>query len=197
MTRRTQFDSAWSGFARLVRVAIVLALSCGCSGPILRPQSPEARIDLPPMPDVKYVSAYTHPYGINYVKVESVSLVTGLSGTGSDPPPTPQRAVLLDEMKRREVANPNEVLASTNTSLVLVRAFLGLVFRAGNKFDVKFRPPRGSKTTSRRNGWLLPTRLSEMAVLDQQVHEGHVLGMSKAPVLVDPTADPKKDPALA
>ena len=63
----------------------------------------EARIDLPPMPDVKYVSAYTHPYGMNYVKVEAVSLVTGLSGTGSDPPPTPQRAAAArrNETSRR------------------------------------------------------------------------------------------------
>ncbi len=96
MTRRTTNDHA----RRVMRsLAAAVVLCCGCSGPILRPQSPEARIDLPPMPDVKYVSAYTHPYGMNYVKVEAVSLVTGLAGTGSDPPPTPQRALLLDEMK--------------------------------------------------------------------------------------------------
>ena len=93
------------------------------------------------MPDVKYVSAYTHPYGMNYVKVEAVSLVTGLSGTGSDPPPTPQRAALLDEMKRREVANPNEVLASRNTSMVLVRAFLRPGIQEGDRFDVEVRIP--------------------------------------------------------
>src|SRR4051794_387115 len=109
MTRCTTNELA-RGVTRLLAFGVVLC--CGCSGPILRPQSPEARIDLPPMPEVKYVSAYTHPYGINYVKVEAVSLVTGLAGTGSDPPPTPQRAMLLDEMKRREVASPNEVLAS-------------------------------------------------------------------------------------
>jgi flagellar basal body P-ring protein FlgI len=194
MTRRTTNEHA----RRVMRsLAAAVALSCGCSGPILRPQSPEARIDLPPMPDVKYVSAYTHPYGMNYVKVESVSLVTGLSGTGSDPPPTPQRALLLDEMKRRDVANPNEILASTNTSMVLVRAFLRPGIQEGDRFDVEVRVPTGSETTSLRNGWLLSTRLSEMAVLDQQVHEGHVLGMAEGAVLVDPSADPKTNPALA
>ena len=92
MTRRTTNGHA----PRVLRSLLAaIVLGCGCSGPILRPQSPEARIDLPPMPDVKYVSAYTHPYGMNYVKIEAVSLVTGLSGTGSDPPPTPQRAALL------------------------------------------------------------------------------------------------------
>src|ERR1043165_5067582 len=114
MTRRTP-----NGYdCRVVRYFVAtFALCAGCSGPILRPQSPEARIDLPPMPDVKYVSEYTHPFGMNYVKIEAVSLVTGLPGTGSDPPPTPQRAALLDEMRRRDIANPNEILASGNTSL--------------------------------------------------------------------------------
>src|SRR5688572_15687883 len=105
MTRRTPIDR----FRRVARGTIAALIVCGgCSGPILRPQSPEARLDLPPMPDVKYVSEYTRPYGMNLVKVEAVSLVTGLAGTGSDPPPTPQRAQLLAEMKRREVEDPNE-----------------------------------------------------------------------------------------
>ncbi len=194
MTRRTTNEPACR-VKRLLAIAVVL--SCGCSGPILRPQSPEARIDLPPMPEVKYVSAYTHPYGMNYVKVEAVSLVTGLAGTGSDPPPTPQRAMLLDEMKRRDVANPNEVLASTNTSMVLVRAFLRPGIQAGDRFDVEVRTPTGSETTSLRDGWLLSSRLTELAVLDQQIHEGHVVGLAEGAVLVDPTADPKKDQALA
>jgi flagellar basal body P-ring protein FlgI len=193
MTRRTSNDHAYS-VLRFLAAAVVL---CGCSGPILRPQSPEARIDMPPMPDVRYVSEYTHPFGMNYVKIEAVSLVTGLDGTGSDPPPTPQRAALLDEMKRRDVANPNEVLASGNTSMVLVRAFLRPGIQEGDRFDVDVRVPSQSETKSIRNGWLLSTRLTELAVLGDTIREGHVLGVAKGPVLVDPTADPKKDPALA
>jgi flagellar basal body P-ring protein FlgI len=194
MTRRTTNE-----FVRRVMCALLTAavLANGCSGPILRPQSPEARIDLPPMPDVRYVSGYTHPYGMNYIKAEAVSLVTGLAGTGSDPPPTPQRAALLDEMKRREVANPNDVLASGNTSMVLVRVFLRPGIQEGDRVDVEVRAPTGSETTSLRNGWLLATRLSEMAVLDQQIREGHVYALAEGPVLVDPSADPKSNPALA
>jgi flagellar basal body P-ring protein FlgI len=149
------------------------------------------------MPDVKYVSEYTRPYGMNLVKVEAVSLVTGLAGTGSDPPPTPQRAQLLAEMKRREVEDPNEVLASGNTSLVLVRAFLRPGIQEGDRFDVEVRVPSQSETTSLRDGWLLTTRLTELAVLGEQIREGHVLGTAEGPVLVDPSADPKTDQALA
>jgi flagellar basal body P-ring protein FlgI len=194
MTRRTS-----TGYAcRLLRIfASMVALSSGCSGPILRPQSPEARIDLPPMPDVKYVSEYTHPFGMNYVKIEAVSLVTGLPGTGSDPPPTPQRAALMEEMKRRDVENPNEILASGNVSMILARGFLRPGIQEGDRFDVEVQTPSQSDTKSIRNGWLLSTRLTEMAFLGQSVHEGHVLGIAEGPVLVDPTADPKKNPALA
>jgi flagellar basal body P-ring protein FlgI len=149
------------------------------------------------MPDVKYVSAYTHPYGLNYVKVEAVSLVTGLSGTGSDPPPTPQRAALLAEMSRREVSEPNEVLGSGNTSMVLVRAFLRPGIQEGDRFDVEVRVPSQSETTSIRDGWLLSTRLTELAVLGEQIREGHLMGVAEGPVLVDPSADPKDNPALA
>jgi flagellar basal body P-ring protein FlgI len=164
--------------------------------PILRQQSPEASLDLPPTPDVSLVSDYTHPYGLNYTKIEAVSLVTGLAGTGSDPPPSPQRAALVDDMNRRGVDKPNEVLASPNTSLVLVRAYLRPGIQEGDRFDVEVRIPSRSETTSLRSGWLLPARLTEMAVLGEQIRQGSVLGMAEGAVLVDPSADPKKDPAL-
>ncbi len=100
-------------------------------------------------------------------------------------------------MKCRDVANPNEVLASPNTSLVLARAILRPGIQEGDHFDVEVRVPSRSETTSLRDGWMLSTRLAEMAVLDSQIRTGHVLGMAEGPVLVDPAADPKKDPALA
>jgi flagellar basal body P-ring protein FlgI len=181
-----------------VACALVLAvIAClGCMNPILRQQSPEARLDLPPTPDVPLIAEYTHPYGMDYTKVEAVSLVTGLAGTGSDPPPSPQRATLLDDMNRRGVNKPNDVLASPDTSLVLVRAFLRPGIQAGDRFDVEVRTPTRSETTSLRGGWLLPARLAEMAVLGEQIRQGNVLGHAEGPVLVDPSADPKKDPAL-
>jgi flagellar basal body P-ring protein FlgI len=178
-------------------IALAIAFFCGCSGPIFRQQSPEARIDLPPMPDVKYVSAYSHPYGMNYVKLEGISLVTGLAGTGSDPPPNQQRAALLAEMTRREVDDPNHMLASGDTSLVLVRMILRPGAQKGDRVDVEVRVPAQSETTSLRDGWLLSTRMTEMAVLGDSIREGHVLGLAEGAVLVDPSANLEKDPALS
>ncbi|NMC19152.1 MAG: hypothetical protein GYA33_01920, partial [Thermogutta sp.] len=60
------------------------------------------------------------PYGLHPIPVEAIGLVTGLRGTGSDPLPSPERQYLLAEMQRRGVDSPNTVLASPDTSLVLL-----------------------------------------------------------------------------
>lgn len=191
MTRRRQLPRWTSVLFPLVVVA------GGCSGPILRPQSPESLLEDPQTPTVKLVSEYTHPFGLNYAQVEAVSLVSGLPGTGGDPPPSSLRATLLAEMKRRQVEDANQILASPTTALVLVRGILRPGIRKGDRFDVEVRVPRESEATSLRGGWLLPTRLSEVAIMDQQLHKGHDFAVSEGPVLVDPSADEKEDPALS
>ena len=74
------------------------------------------------------------PYGMFPVRIEAVGWVTGLHGTGSDPEPSPQRAVLIEEMQRRGVDNPNTLLASHNASMVLVRAVLRPGHSEGRSF---------------------------------------------------------------
>lgn len=176
-----------------------LFLSVGCMGPILRQQSPEVGLGDGDeiSTDTTLVSNVAHPYGMGYVKLEAVGMVTGLAGTGEDPPPSPQRAAIMSEMNRREVDNPNQVLASPNTALVLVRGYLRPGIQAGDRFDIEVRPPSRSSTTSLRGGRLLETRLSELAVLGDQIRKGHLMAVSHGAVLVDPSADSEDDPALA
>ena len=135
------------------------------------------------------VADMTRPYGMNFVPAEAISLVTGLAGTGEDPPQTPQRAALLAEMRRREIANPSNVLASPDTALVLVKGLLRPGIQKGDRFDVEVCVPTRSDTKSLRGGWLLPARLTELAVLDQQIHNGRLLGTAEGPLLIDPAAD--------
>jgi len=185
-----------------VGYAGTLVTSIGCMGPIFRPQSPDAALMESDAPSdsasqTQLVSAVAHPYGMNYVKVENVALVTGLAGTGEDPAPSPQRAALLAEMNRRGIENPNEVLASPNTTLVLVRAFLRPGIEKGETFDVEVRTPSRSETSSLRGGMLLETRLSEAAVLGGQIRYGHEAAIAQGSILVDPSSTPDKDDAGA
>jgi flagellar basal body P-ring protein FlgI len=134
------------------------------------------------------------PYGLYPVKVEAVGLVTGLKHTGSDPKPGSQRQVLLGDMVKQGVASPNTLLASGNTSLVLVRGVIRPGIQKGDHFDLEVRVPSQSETTSLRGGWLMPVELREMQVMgDNQVHSGHVVGTAQGPLLVDPSAKGKAD----
>jgi flagellar basal body P-ring protein FlgI len=195
MTKRDTLNNpAATSIATTAACLLALTLALGCMGPIFRPQSPDASLK-----DVKtetsnsteLVGSVAHPYGLNFVKIENVALVTGLAGTGEDPAPSPQRAALLAELNRRQIDHPNEVLASPNTALVLVRGFLRPGVQAGEKFDVEVRTPSKSGTKSLRGGWLMETRLSEAAVLGGQIHTGHDTATAQGPILVDPsvTAD--------
>ncbi len=179
---------------RLAKNVLALTALCsavvGCMSPILRQQSPEPAHGSENPREAKLVGDIAHPYGMNYIKLESVSLATGLSGTGDDPAPSSQRARLMDEMKRREVENPNAVLASPNTALVLVKGYLRPGIQAGDRFDIEVRTPSRSDSTSLRGGNLLETRLSETAVLDSQVRQGHLMAVANGAVLVDPSAGP-------
>ncbi len=134
------------------------------------------------------------PYGEYLVKVEAVGLVTGLSHTGSDPRPGPQRQVLMGQMQKQGVASPSALLASGNTSLVLVRGVLRPGIQKGDHFDLEVRVPSQSDTTSLRGGWLMPVNLQELQVMsDNRIHTGKVLAEAQGPLLVDPSAKGKAD----
>ena len=161
----------------------------------------EMRSQSPDDPDsqgeqTKLVGSLAVPFGMFPVKVEAVGLVNGLNGTGSDPRPSPQRSALLAAMQTRGIESPNAVLASPDTSLVLVRGVLRPGIQKGDRFDLEVRTLSQSQTTSLRGGTLLETRLTELAVLGNQVHSGHDLGLGSGPVMVDPTADSDQDKVL-
>ena len=69
-----------------------------------------------------------------------------------------------------------------------MHAYLPPGVRRGDRFDVHVEVPADNDTTSLDGGWLMETRLTEMAVLGNRVRDGHVLGIAEGPLLVDPVS---------
>jgi len=157
----------------------------GCSTAAIRAQTAEDKLK-EETSSTKLVGDYAQPFGMNWVRVEQVGLVTGLSGTGSDPGPTAHRAMILDEMKKLGVPNPNKILADPNNSIVLLRAEIPPGVQKGDRLDVQVRLPSQSETLDLRNGRLLEARMKEVAVINEQLHEGHYWAEAKGPLMVDP-----------
>jgi len=87
------------------------------------------------------------------------------------------------------------VLRDPSTALVVVTAWLPAGVQKGDRLDVAVSIPSRSGTTSLRGGYLLETRLKQMAMLNNRFHEGHLLALAKGPVLIDPSAGQKNDGA--
>lgn len=131
------------------------------------------------------IGEYTTIAGLNLVKLQGVGLIVGLEGTGSDPPVSIYRSKMLEEMRRRDVPRPNEMLRDPNTALVIVRAYLPPLVRKGDKFDVDVRLIQGDDAKSLRGGWLMACDLSEQAVIPGRgVLKGHVYARATGPVLI-------------
>ncbi len=176
-----------------------LVLLSGCSAwdvLTVRSQSPD-RPEAEESPSTRLVGDFAVPFGMFPVRVEGVTLVSGLSGTGSDPAPSPQRAYLLSEIQTRGVKKPNALMASPNTAMVLVQGVLPPGIQKGDRFDVEVRVHSRSETTSLRGGHMLEVRLREMAVLGGEFHEGKLLALAEGPVMVDPSPNEKEDRVLA
>lgn len=130
------------------------------------------------------VGDYTSFSGLQPVVLEGVGLVVGLNGTGGDPPPSPKREALLDDLRRREVDEPNRLIASADTALVVVRAYLPPLVRKGEKFDIEVRI-EGDAGTSLNGGRLMETILSETAIVAGKGQmKGHMVAKAKGPVLI-------------
>ena len=74
---------------------------------------------------------------------------------------------------------------------MIVRGFLRPGIQKNDHFDVELRVKDRSETTSLRGGYLLETRLTDMAVVYGKLLDGKVRGVAQGPVLVDPTANEK------
>lgn len=164
-----------------------LVFAGGCTSMAVRSQSPENALEAK-LESTRLVGDVAVAFGTDPIAIEAVGLINSLPGTGSDPSPSPQRAALIAEMQTRGVNNPNSILASPSTELVMVRGYLRPGIQKGDHFDVEVRVPGKSECTSLRDGWLMEVRLREMAILDGQVREGNMMALAQGSVLVDPAA---------
>lgn len=181
-----------------IRLAVApwLIFAWGCTNSVIRPQSPD-EVDLGAAETgTVYIEDVAVAHGTHSVQIESVALVTNLRGTGSDPAPSPNRAALMDEMSRLGVRNPNHLLSSPETALVLVRGFLRPGIQKGDRFDVEVRLPSSSEATSLRGGWLMETRMKHMQALGGSIRESNLLAMAQGPILVAPSAEETNDPVI-
>jgi hypothetical protein len=122
--------------------------------------------------------------GNTMIVLRGVGFVTGLNGTGGDPSPSALRTQLQNEMNRRGVKNVKQLLASRDTAMVVVTAYLPAMVRKGQRFDVRVALPPNSNAKSLKGGWLLETRMfEEQNVEGQGSLKGHNYAVAGGAIL--------------
>ena len=171
------------------QLCFVFSLVTGsCTSPLFRAQSPDAEsVDelTAETSRTKFVGDLASPWGVRWLKVEGVALVTQLDGTGSDPPPSPLTDELVKEMQTHDVQSARTALASDETAMVMVGGFIPPGAQKGDTFDLRVSIPPRSKTESLAGGWVMPARLRQVMVVDRQLHTSDVSALGQGEVLVD------------
>jgi hypothetical protein len=175
--------------AWIVGAALLAAVGCFTQQTGLLAPSDK---DHPKEPEVKTIGDMTSVANANPVPVSGVGLVVGLEGTGGSAPPGGYRNLLEQELHKQGVERVREILASNETSMVLVSAMIPAGARKNDPIDVEITLPGGSKTTSLRGGYLKECALYDYGStrqLDPKYQGvdrpliGHVLARAEGPLL--------------
>ncbi len=121
--------------------------------------------------------------GLRPIEVEGVGAVNGLPGSGGPPDPSIFRDQLIEEMKRHDVADPNQFLELDETALVRVLASIPPGAKRGDPIDIRVVAPKESRAEDLRQGWLLDTRLREQRLLQNVVRQSEVMAIGMGSVL--------------
>lgn len=116
---------------------------------------------------------------------EGFGVVNGLLDTGGDVKPSPQREYILGEMRADGVTNPNQILKLKTTALAALSVVVGPQNVKGDKLDMIVSLSDQSEGTSLRNGWLMPSQLREMVLLDR-VRESDLKARGQGQIVILP-----------
>ncbi|WP_231756643.1 flagellar basal body P-ring protein FlgI [Lignipirellula cremea] len=176
---------------------VLTSVIMGCTSPLFdfRPDKTEIEpfVKDASRGETTFVGDLAGPWGVNWLKVESIALVTNLRNTGSDPPPSPQRSRLVGEMKQHDVEHPDDVLALPSTSMVIVTAYLPPGVEKDDPLDLEVTTRSRSETTSLASGYLMFSRLRQIEVMGNALQTGHEAAQAEGPILVDSIFEGEED----
>ncbi|WP_246114247.1 HEAT repeat domain-containing protein [Rubripirellula tenax] len=184
---------------------LLLAAACvavaGCSVWRGKPEKDEnealrALMKAPAPPDLIREAAIAN--GMQAIQVDGVGAINGLVGTGGPADPSIFREQLLEEMKRRDIEDPNHFLESPDTALVRVQATIPPGARRGDPLDLRILAPKESRAEDLGGGWLLDTRLRQQMAVQKQlmqssVRQSEVLATGTGPILTRAAYSPSQD----
>jgi flagellar basal body P-ring protein FlgI len=130
--------------------------------------------------------------GRELIQVQGYGFVTGLDGTGTKAMPPGLRREILDVMRKRNVYQPEKLLASPNNAVVMVSGWLTPGIADDEHFDLDVRAVPTTDTTSLEGGFLLDCDLTRVAVGRAGEQKSEPLAVGRGSIFVPPASSEDK-----
>jgi hypothetical protein len=135
--------------------------------------------------------------GLVVHRFNSIGLVSNLPGTGGIVRPSPQREMIVDDLRRHDVPNPEEIIDSPSTATATVRIFSNPCDERGDLLDVAVENSIESMATDLREGYLMPTYLRQFELQNGKNYSSNEKARATGDMVIVPASlmpDSKLDP---
>lgn len=123
---------------------------------------------------------------------DSYALAVDLPGTGGIVKPGVQRNLILDDMRIRNVDNPESVLDAPSTALVKLKVFANPSDAKGEILDVDVDVSTECLATDLTGGFVLESRLREMAYIDGNMRTSDDKAIASGEIVMLPSSYTKQ-----
>jgi len=177
----------------IVAISMLLLVGCGESQKSKKKKIEPAQ----PLQLDRTIGDLAEVVAFNPIPVKGIGLVVGLAGTGSAecPPATRDylRQYILAQVGQKKTVNPDMMINSMDTAVVLVEGFIPAGAVKQEAFDVRVTALAGTQTTSLADGRLYTTELKLVGRIEEVLTASKTLALAAGPIYIDNIAEPKPD----
>lgn len=130
-------------------------------------------------------------------RFDSIGLVANLQGTGGSVRPSNQREMLMTDMRKHDINNPDEIIDSPTTAATKVRVFSYPGDEVGDMLDLTVELSDQCDATDLRDGYLMPTYLRQIELLNGKNYSSNDKARASGDLIILPesvSADGKINP---
>ena len=132
------------------------------------------------------------------IPVKGIGLVVGLANTGSAECPPEVRDYLRQYISSRvgdkQLVNPDKMINSMDTAVVLVEGFVPAGATKQQSFDISVKALANTQTTSLEGGRLYTTELKYVSQTEDVLGASKTLAYAAGNIYIDNISEPKPDP---
>jgi len=136
----------------------------------------------------RLIGEVANSLGMSPVSYDSYAIAASLPGTGGIVRPGIQRDWMLDEMRIRDIENPEAFLDDPSTALIKLRIIASPCDPKGEILDVQVEASAECLASNLTEGFVLESRMAEIAVIKGELRSSEPKAIASGEVIILPAS---------